>query len=220
MAGELILVRHAQSLTNVQAVLDSRPPGSDLTDLGREQAASLAERLGTREIVAVHSSTTIRSQKTARPVAERHGLSVQSHDELLEIDCGQLDGLADTDSWVILRETFATWNSGDRSLPMPGGESWQQVARRMSAAVTRLGSETHRGDVVVVSHGGSLRILLETLLGRHLADQVGYPKNGGLVGLRVGTTGAWELVEHDAGNASPFSVLRDSAPHDAAEPTQ
>ena len=38
MSGRLVLVRHGQSHGNVERRLDTRPPGAELTDLGREQA--------------------------------------------------------------------------------------------------------------------------------------------------------------------------------------
>jgi probable phosphoglycerate mutase len=41
----LLLVRHGQTESNVNVVLDSLPPGPPLTQLGRQQAAELAERL-------------------------------------------------------------------------------------------------------------------------------------------------------------------------------
>ena len=42
MSGRLVLVRHGQSHGNVERRLDTRPPGAELTDLGREQAATFA----------------------------------------------------------------------------------------------------------------------------------------------------------------------------------
>ncbi|WP_176669124.1 histidine phosphatase family protein, partial [Mycobacterium avium] len=38
MSGRLILVRHGQSYGNVERRLDTRPPGAELTPLGRDQA--------------------------------------------------------------------------------------------------------------------------------------------------------------------------------------
>ena len=38
MSGRLVLVRHGQTHGNVERRLDTRPPGAELTDLGREQA--------------------------------------------------------------------------------------------------------------------------------------------------------------------------------------
>ena len=49
MSGRLVLVRHGQSLSNVERRLDTRPPGRELTDLGREQARTFARELAARD---------------------------------------------------------------------------------------------------------------------------------------------------------------------------
>ena len=41
----LLLIRHAETTANAQRLLDTAPPGADLTDLGRTQATELVESL-------------------------------------------------------------------------------------------------------------------------------------------------------------------------------
>ena len=43
MSGRLVLLRHGQSVANVDKRLDTRPPGAELTPLGREQARAFAQ---------------------------------------------------------------------------------------------------------------------------------------------------------------------------------
>ena len=42
MSGRLVLLRHGQTQGNVERRLDTRPPGAELTDLGRDQAQMFA----------------------------------------------------------------------------------------------------------------------------------------------------------------------------------
>ncbi|WP_197696029.1 histidine phosphatase family protein, partial [Mycobacterium sp. E1715] len=42
MTGRLVLLRHGQSYSNVERRLDTRPPGAELTPLGRDQARAFA----------------------------------------------------------------------------------------------------------------------------------------------------------------------------------
>ena len=58
MSGRLILVRHGQSLANVERRLDTRPPGAALTDLGREQARTFARARRRPVGLLLHSSAT------------------------------------------------------------------------------------------------------------------------------------------------------------------
>ena len=84
----LILVRHAQSEANAAGVFTGSMDVS-LTDLGRRQAAALAERLAGMTVTAVYSSTLRRAQDTARPTAERFGLEVQAVEALRESGLGE-----------------------------------------------------------------------------------------------------------------------------------
>ena len=74
MTGRLILLRHGQTYSNVARRLDTRPPGAELTDTGRNQAwnvgAELAEFCGAGNgspgrLGAVVSSVALRAQQTA-----------------------------------------------------------------------------------------------------------------------------------------------------------
>ena len=48
VSGRLILLRHGQSYGNVERRLDTRPPGAELTPLGRDQALAFARGRATR----------------------------------------------------------------------------------------------------------------------------------------------------------------------------
>lgn len=89
------LARHGQSHANIARVMDNRPPGPGLTELGIEQARNLGQRLQGLGIGQVWSSTLCRAQETAHHAAEAFGLSYQSHAGILEFDCGNLEGKGD-----------------------------------------------------------------------------------------------------------------------------
>ena len=74
MSGRLILVRHGQSHGNVERRIDTRPPGADLTDLGREQAREFARRRTRRPGLLVHSVAR-RAAQTAAEIASGIGYS-------------------------------------------------------------------------------------------------------------------------------------------------
>ena len=68
MAGRIILVRHGQTGSNVRRVIDTRPPGAELSPLGRRQAEAagreLAEVSGAR-LAGMWCSVALRAQQTA-----------------------------------------------------------------------------------------------------------------------------------------------------------
>lgn len=205
MTGNLILVRHAESTMNAARIMDSRPPGPPLSEAGVRQADALADRLARHDIDAVRSSTAVRAVQTAEAVAERHGLTVEQFSGLLEVDCGDLEGRGDPDAVRLFERSFGEWVAGERDKRLPGGESWNVVAARMMAAVPRF-DEPSGGDVVVVGHAASLRILVASLVDLEAAGTVGFLANGMSMVVTPRSTGAWTLSEHDSGGVSPIET--------------
>src|SRR5690349_12166945 len=72
----LLLVRHAEK--DVSATAD--PDNPALTSAGTERAARLARKLRKYKVGAVYSTNFQRTMNTARPTAERRGLTVRTYD--------------------------------------------------------------------------------------------------------------------------------------------
>ncbi|MDN5859602.1 MAG: histidine phosphatase family protein [Pseudonocardia sp.] len=195
----LILARHGQTDANVGRVLSSRPPGGPLTELGRQQADALAARLAGIDVTAVYASTAVRAQETAAPVAAVNGLAVTVVDGVHEVDVGDFEDRADEQARGDFHEIDLAWSAGDLAARMPGGESATEVLARFRPVVDKI-TDGASGSVVVVSHGGAIRIVACALAGRH--GHVGYLPNTGIVVLRATGTG-WELESVDEFTSVP-----------------
>ena len=159
MATELYLIRHGESVPNVEPIIGGMRGDAGLTDRGREQARLLEERLRAERLRAdrLYASTLPRAWQTAEYVARALQLPVLPDDELHELRPGEADGLT-------VEEWRARYGGYDTALATvdpfrvfsPGGESWAGFLVRAGAALTRL--VTHHPDetVVAVSHGGVL----------------------------------------------------------------
>lgn len=66
-AMTLTFVRHGESAANAAGVIDTSVPGPDLTDLGREQAVAVADKLAGNKYDGVYASSMVRTQETADP---------------------------------------------------------------------------------------------------------------------------------------------------------
>ena len=153
----LVLVRHGRTTANAARVLDSRPPGAPLDELGRAQADLLAERLADHPVHAVHASRAIRAQQTAEPVAAAHGLGVEVLDGVHEVFVGDLEGRSDEPALEESHEVYAAWWRGELDAHLPGGESALDLRARFLPAVEQLVADGD-GDVVLVSHGAAIRM--------------------------------------------------------------
>lgn len=155
----MLLIRHGESQANVVGGMDTSAPGPDLTDKGRAQAVSLVERLAGEAIEAIYASTLVRTQQTARPLAEALGLPVHIRDGLREVRVGELEAKSDPAAVATYRSVYREWVEGnpDRVLP-GGGESARQAVARFDAVVREIEATHANGTVAVFTHGSALRL--------------------------------------------------------------
>src|SRR5438105_1029605 len=163
--GVFHLLRHGERGL-LGKVLAGRMPGVGMTERGRAEIASQAERLAREKIAAIYASPLQRTRETAEIVSARLGLPIAFRDDLLELDFGEWTG-ATFDS-IRADPRWQAWRTQRSLARIPGGESMRQVQRRMVEALMEIG-ERHQGETVtVVSHGDVIRCALLFALGMPL----------------------------------------------------
>ena len=161
----LILLRHGQTQANRDGIWQGHLDVA-LTEAGHAQAAAAAAALTAYAPVRLVSSDLQRAARTAQAVAERVGRPVELDPRWREFDVGQWTGL--TNAEVIARhpqERLAAlrWQEQRRGID---GEGPAQVAARVEPALADLISALQAGQsAIIVTHGGTIRVLLATLLG-------------------------------------------------------
>ncbi len=170
-ATRLLLIRHGETVANREyryvGVMDE-----PLSTQGQSQAMQLAEALAVLPVASVYSSPLQRAYNTALPIAVRHGLDVQTVDDLRECNFGAWEGLSRAE--VIARSPederrLREWEQ-NASIAPPGGESFQAMQERVGAAVERLVQAHPDQALVLVSHVGPMKVLLCTALGAPLSS--------------------------------------------------
>ncbi|TWX40058.1 histidine phosphatase family protein [Frigoribacterium sp. ACAM 257] len=152
----LYLIRHGQTPDNVHGELGTTVPGPVLTDLGLEQAAALPEALVAAGIGALSTSTMVRTQLTAAPLAASLGLVPTVRDGLREVEAGELELRSDQEAVASYLGTVLRWVDGDLDAHVPGAEDGHAFFARFDGAVDEVAAGGH--DVVaVVSHGAAIR---------------------------------------------------------------
>lgn len=204
----LYLVRHAQSQGNTGEDLASGDP--DLTEVGREQARRLAERMARQRIDVIYSSPMRRTQETALVVADALGLEVIPKAGLREVDLGQGNTdvrlLSPEEQEQVARRIVeeGTWDA------FPGSEGSRAARRRVQQAIDSIVAAHPGRRVLVVTHAGVIQTYVSLVL-RLKRDFVFYPFNASITSIRAkaGRRVIWRLndIAHLAGMPAGYGGI-------------
>ena len=160
----LWLVRHGESTWNIAGLAQGHNDEAELTERGLRQAADAAAQFGYRPVRAIYASDLRRAQQTAAAFAGGLGLPVYADTRLRERSLGDLEGTAHkvigpsatglADGLVIDPDTRPQGGESVRDLYLRAATFCDQLA----ASVTTEGPATS-GDVLVIAHGGTVRVL-------------------------------------------------------------
>lgn len=189
----LIFVRHGQTDFNNESRYQGHTDAG-LSELGRRQAAAVAERLKDEKITAVYSSNLSRASDTAEAIAAFHNLPIQTDDRLRECSFGDWEGLTVTEISETYTELYENYRRDSITHRAPNGERLEDLQKRVVAAVNDI-VEKHPDDTIVIAvHGGPIRAFFCHALG---ADLKTFRKirldNCGITTLSKGSDGKWFL---------------------------
>jgi len=159
------LVRHGETQASRDHVFCGYRD-CELLESGQRMARLIAARCAASDSWrAVYSSPQVRALETARPAAEALRLRVCVEDGLREIDHGEWEGRSSEELAAEDPAFFAEWEQHAGSVGPPGGESGFQVAGRAMPVIERIRRQHPDGNVLVVSHKATIRIIVCALLG-------------------------------------------------------
>jgi broad specificity phosphatase PhoE len=195
----LLLIRHAQSVGNALGHIQGQAE-YPLSDIGREQARALAARLqrGDWPIAAVYSSDQIRAAETAEILAAPLDLPVTTDERLREYDFGEMNGIAWRDIESRYPKVWRGLHEERVWLPIPGEEGHQAFHDRLAASLASIIAQ-HPGRVVaVVTHGGSLGMVLAHMLGLPIRLRQPFRfDNTSLTRVEIGPWGPVLVLQND-----------------------
>lgn len=168
-----------------------------LNEEGHRQAAQAARRLASLGPSAIVSSDLARTRSTAETLASVTGLPVALDAGLRETNAGQWQGHTFDAIRAMDPAALHLWEEGDVHTAAGGAETRLEVAARFHRAVdAALGGVPADGTLVVVSHGGAIRVGLAHLLG------LPHGLWGALSGL---SNCSWSILEerHPAEDGTP-----------------
>ncbi|WP_077326573.1 histidine phosphatase family protein [Virgibacillus siamensis] len=142
----LYIIRHC--------LADGQHIDSPLTDVGMRQAHLLSVYLSEKDIKIdkIISSPYLRAIESIRPFAEKNKLKINVDDRLKE----RILSDEPIDDWMeVLEKSFS-----DHDFQLPGGESGNDVIKRASMVIDAVNNEEDISNVLIVSHGNLIALLL------------------------------------------------------------
>ena len=170
----------------------------DLSPLGLRQAAQLAEDWGNRKLDAVYTSPLMRARKTAQPISQQFGLVPEVLEDLRELDFGAWTG----HHWHQVQEKFGVnafdWLRELEQDRVAGAEPSSRFQERVGRALDQVAASHPGGQVLLVCHGGVIRVALASILRAPLSHLSGLEIEYGSLTLivRTATRSVIELVNH------------------------
>jgi broad specificity phosphatase PhoE len=159
----VLIARHGQTESNRDGLFCGHSE-TNLTELGRRQAAALCRRLDGMAITAAYTSDFSRAMETA--VIALGGRAVKPHadPQLREIHYGEWEMRKERAIARISPEQFRLMRAEDPAWQPPGGETTGAVRERMLAALKRILHRHEHETVLVVSHGTAIHCLVAGVL--------------------------------------------------------
>lgn len=187
--NEIYLIRHttpavARGICYGQTDLD-------VTESFLEEAASIRQVLPAG-FAAVYSSPLQRCARLASHLFP--GNPVTLDPDLMELHCGSWE----MQPWDELpKEEIDPWMADFVNIRVPGGESYLDLHRRVTACFTAIAGTDAGGPVAIVAHGGVLRSILAGISGTALRESFqAFSLHYGCV-VRLHSTAdtfAWEML--------------------------
>lgn len=212
----ILFARHGQSTANVLGIVANRGSDHPLTQLGRAQAAALAEAARPDHVGRIIASPIARATETAEIVGRALGVPVELNAALREFDSGEYEGRSDDDAWAAHTAIVRDWlELGLVDSRLPGGERLTDLRARFDPFIQGLIGDALAaeagpgrggpGAVLVVSHGGLLRCVLPPLLDDAAAALVRgrYLANAELLRADVRPDGTLSVVASPGAHARP-----------------
>jgi broad specificity phosphatase PhoE len=164
MSLNLYLLRHGET-TYSQTGGFCGDLDPDLTDDGRLMAKAFADKYHSLSWNAVYVSPMKRTIATATPLCEAIGQEMQFREGLKEIRYGKWEGQTAAFVKATYPDDYMRWLTEPAWNPPTGGETAVQISSRASLVISEIEEKHREGNVLVVSHKATIRIILCALLG-------------------------------------------------------
>jgi probable phosphoglycerate mutase len=165
MSLTLYFLRHGQTALSRDDSFCGSGLDPELTPEGLQMAQAFAAAHRAKPWSAVYSSNLRRGVASAQPLCDALGLVMQVRADLNEIGYGKWEGQSKAIVEREYHDDYVSWLADPAWHEPTGGELAITVARRSLRVIDEIKRQFTDGNVLVVSHKATIRIILCSLLG-------------------------------------------------------
>jgi len=161
---KIYLIRHGQTDFNLRNIVQGSGVDSSLNERGRSQAKAFFDEFKNVKFDKVYTSVLKRTKESVQSFIDL-GIPHKALKGLNEISWGTKEGYAITpDEDQYYHYMLRQWEIGNTSLKIEGGESPEDVVKRMKPDIDYIMSHEDEETILICMHGRAIRILLCMLL--------------------------------------------------------
>ena len=161
----IILVRHGQTTWN-RAERFRGHADVPLDETGLVQASLTAARIAAQwQPAVIYAGPLSRTVQTAEATAKPLNLQVQVEKELIDVDCGEWQGLTPDEVRQRWPLEFEVYLHSPAAFRFPGGEALEEARLRLTKCVEDVSGRHPDQTVVLVSHTAANRLIILSMLG-------------------------------------------------------
>ena len=177
MSLKIYFLRHGETSSSQTGTYCGRLD-IDLTTEGVQMAEDFAKAYQDIPWKVIYSSPLQRTIATAKPLCDLLGMSSQRRHGLKEIFYGEWEGKTPEEVNRDFHDDYVRWLADPGWSSPTGGQKGIDIARRSSEVLEEIEQTYKNGNVLVVSHKATIRIMLCSLLGIDVGrfrDRIGMP---------------------------------------------
>lgn len=165
MTLSLFFLRHGQTALSRDDGFCGSGLDPELTKNGLRMADAFASAYRTKPWKAIFCSGLRRTIASAEPLCDALGMTMRVRPDLNEIGYGKWEGLSKEEVDAVYHNDYHNWLADPAWHSPTGGELAASVACRALRVIETIKQEFADGNVLVVSHKATIRIILCSLLG-------------------------------------------------------
>jgi probable phosphoglycerate mutase len=165
MSLTLYFLRHGQTTLSRDDTFCGSGLDPELTPEGLQMAQAFTNAYQAKSWAGIYASSLRRTIQTAQPLCDQLQLKPETRDDLQEIAYGKWEGLTKETVAQRYHDDYVSWLADPARNAPTGGELATTVAERGLRVIHEIRERVADGNVLIVSHKATIRILLCSLLG-------------------------------------------------------